>query len=54
MFVVGHGQAAQSSKDGKVPPASARAPGDGHDPIGLHAPHVPRLQGQGGYEEGDW
>ena len=48
----GYGETSQPLEDGQVPPAPARAAEDGHVPLGLHAPHVPRLQGQGRHEKG--
>ena len=50
----GDGEEEQPSEDGPLPPAPPRAPGDGPLPTGLHDEDVPRVQGEGADEEGQY
>lgn len=48
----GDGEEKQPSEDGPLPPALARAPGDGPLTARLHDEDVPRVQGERTDEEG--
>ena len=52
-FSLGNGSSTQPLEAWSLPSASARAAEDGHVAVGLHAPHVPGLQGQGRHEKGE-
>ena len=54
LLCVGYGEKEQPPEDGSLPPAPARAPGDGPLPTRLHDEDVSRVQGEGADEEGSY